>query len=709
MWQLRRAETDAEDVASQPAACPRGSAIGDNPIKRREEDALDRDPVVVSIAQELRSLDASEGYVVALIGPWGSGKTSLLNLLRLRLQEEPSLPVIDYNPWLFSNTEQLMESFFTELAAQLRVKEGRLGTIASEIEAYGELLTPLAVVPVAGSLIDRVRGAASAVRKFQERRGDSILSRKEKLAAELSKLESPIVVILDDIDRLQPSEIRDIFKLVRLAANFPNVIYILAFDRHVVEEALDDPNGRGRVYLEKIVQAAIDLPAIPEELLVTHVARALEGMLRDLPGMDRFDEDRWPDVLLDVIKPLIRNMRDVRRYAASARITLRSLGGQVELVDLLALEAVRVFLPDVFLKIASDRAAMTATRSFGSRTDDDHHAEAVQQVIEAARNQGAVVRTAITHLFPAALRHIGGSFYGREWESSWLKARRVAHADILRLYLERAYTSGMTAFTDAERVFGLLSERPALEQLFSTIDVERAEDVIAALENYEGEYPREAVPVGTIVLLNIMPTLPDRPRGMLALDARLVVSRVVLRLLRQLSTPEEVASVVKDALPEITTLSSRFQLLLLVGYVEGAGHKLIAQEVADEIEADFAAAVRSGLPADVSGEWDLLTTLYWAYRRWGAGPSTLDPNLSPDVHAQVLLTAESERRSTSGSGRVVRRKTRLRWDTLVELYGGEDSLRQAVESARISMQEGSRLATVVNLADKYLEGWRPAD
>ncbi|MGV9211937.1 KAP family P-loop NTPase fold protein [Micromonospora sp. RB23] len=655
---------------------------------------------MASIVHEVRSVDVAQGYVIALSGPWGSGKTSLLNLIRLQLDRVPRLPVVNFNPWMFSNTEQLVQSFFGELASQLRMKEDRLAAVATEIEAYGELLAPLTFVPIAGPLIQRASEAAGAVRKFRESRDGSVVFRKEMLAAELTRLGERIVVIIDDIDRLQTAEIRDIFKLVRLTASFPNVIYLLAFDRGRVEEALTESGIPGRGYLEKIVQTTIDVPVIADELLITQVGQALDAVLDGSPAMERFDKDRWPDVLMEVVAPLIRNVRDVRRFAASIRSTVDSLGGQIELVDLLALEAIRIFLPDVFKAIADAPTALTATRSSAERSAGRSDEEAVKRVLAEAAGQRPLVESVISRLFPGGLRHIGGSPYGAEWEKGWLKARRVAHPDILRLYLERTHTSKMAAFTDAERAFKVLADRAALEEFLSSIDPERIEDVISALEAFEGEYPSEAVPVAVTVVLNTMPYLPDRPRGMLELDARLVVSRVVLRLLRQLKDPDEVANIVREVLPEVTTLSARLQLVLLVGHRNGAGHKLVSEAVATELEGDLAQAVRSEVPADVSKEWDYLRVLYWAYRQAGGKNATLNSGHRPAVHAQVLITAKTETRRSSGDSRVVKREALLRWPILEELYGGQEALRQAIDSAREIAEEEPELARVIDLAER---------
>ena len=58
-------------------------------------------------------------------------------------------------------------------------------------------------------------------------------------------------------------EIRQMFQLVKLLGDFPNTIYLLAFDREVVVESLKSvQEGVGEEYLEKIVQIPFELPAI---------------------------------------------------------------------------------------------------------------------------------------------------------------------------------------------------------------------------------------------------------------------------------------------------------------------------------------------------------------------------------------------------------------------------------------------------------------
>ena len=87
----------------------------------------------------------------------------------------------------------------------------------------------------------------------------------------------------------------------------------------------------------------------------------MDGALAAIETPGPFDEQVWPDVFMEIIRPLIRNMRDVRRYAAAIHGTVNALEGQVALADVLALEAIRVFLPDVFGRLHAAVDGLTTT------------------------------------------------------------------------------------------------------------------------------------------------------------------------------------------------------------------------------------------------------------------------------------------------------------------------------------------------------------
>lgn len=678
---------------------------GDNPIRRTEDDSLGRARPAAGLASQVLSLDASEGLVIGVLGPWGSGKTSFVNLARARLEDE-NITILDFNPWMFSGAEQLVESFFVELASQLRLKPG-LAEIGKDLEDYGETFSGLAWLPFVGPWVERGRTASKMFARILQRRKEGVGRRRQKLETALQALDKPLVVVLDDIDRLMTSEIRDIFKLIRLTANFPNVIYLVAFDRKRVEDALAEHGIPGRDYLEKILQVGVDLPAVPDSVLHSQVFKAIEGAIDGVEPKAPFSETEWPDVYMEVIRPLLRNMRDVRRYAAAVHGTGVDLGGQIQLVDVLALEAIRVFLPDVFnlMPRAVDGLTTTSGSSYGGPGDPPHLKEQVEGLLSAAGSHGDAVKAMIERLFPAAQRHVGGSHFGGDSKSRWLRERRVAHEDVLRLYLERVVGEGLQSFVDAESAWALMADRQGLDDLMRSLDRDRLQDVIASLETYEDQFSEAHAIPSITVLLNLLPDLPERQRGILEFETRMVVLRVVYRLLKALPDEAVVESVVRQVLPDLSTLSAKLELISDVGHREGRGHKFVAEAVATQLEQNWRAEVRAASVDQLIAEPELLKTLYLTHREAEPGEDRLSIEADPHLTAAILVSAQSETRSQAMGSRAVRRSPRLAWKVLVEIYGDEVTLKTRLDELRQSDVEVD--ANLMSLADKYLSGWRP--
>lgn len=708
---MRRGGLGTTEDHKQPGVLqgqiPSRPAVGaDNPIRKRDEDLLGRTKSAHSFAEQALSIDANGGAVIGVLGPWGSGKTSFVNLARTYL-EEAGVPVLDFNPWMFSGAEQLVDSFFVELSAQLKLRPG-LAKVGKDLEEYGESFSGLGWLPVVGSWIERGRAATKVLAKMLQRRKEGIGRRRSNVEKALTALERPLVVVVDDIDRLTYAEIRDIFKLVRLTANFPNVIYILAFDRARVEKALAEQGIPGRDYIEKILQVAIDIPAVPADVLNKEIFRAIDAGLSTIDKPGHFDQGAWPDTFMEVIRPLVRNMRDVRRYAANVYGTVRDLDGEIALVDVLALEAIRVFVPDVFQEMHRSVDALTTTADpYGHRGGEPRLKAQIERLIEVAESRGDVIRALIERVFPGAQRHVGGSHFMNDWKVRWLKERRVAHEDVLRLYLERVVGSGLQAFTDAERAWGRIDDQTAFDSYLRSLGFDRLPDVVAALEAYEESFAPAHVIPGSVTLLNLLPDLPERPTGFLDLGPSFVVSRVVYRLVRSLKDPNATEAAVSDILPQVTTLSSKLSLIEMVGYREGVGHRLVSEDAARTFASDWRAQVRAAAADFLANEGELLRVLAVAKREADAAEPPIQVPDSPSVTLALLRSARSEVKGQAIGSRAVHRSTQLAWKALVELYGDEGVLSERIGNLKALSLEGDE--ELLELADKYIGGWRPRD
>ena len=157
---------------------------GDNPIKKPEDDVLGRATVAQDFAEQVLLLDVTEGAVVGVLGAWGSGKTSFVNLARTHWKKN-NIPVLDFNPWMFSGTQQLVESFFAELSTQLRLRSD-FEDVGKVLEEYGEIFTGLTWVPFVGPWVERGRLVAKIIGKVFKGRKESSHSHRDKVIAALS-------------------------------------------------------------------------------------------------------------------------------------------------------------------------------------------------------------------------------------------------------------------------------------------------------------------------------------------------------------------------------------------------------------------------------------------------------------------------------------------------------------------------------------------
>jgi hypothetical protein len=680
----------------------------DNPIKTSKEDALGRASVAHDLALSIRNLDASEGVVAAVLGPWGNGKSSFVNLMREQFAEDPALTVIDFNPWVFSGTRSLTDVFFTEIAAELRLKDGnKFDAIAEGLDEYGDVLSPLAIIPGFGNWWDRATKSARTFAAWWSKRRKGSTTFRDQVAKALLGLDEPIVVVIDDIDRLTTAEIRDIFKLVRLTARFPKIVYLLAFDRVRVESALQETGVPGRAYLEKIVQVGFDLPVVPSELLRSRVFAELNRVMDSVPEL-RFDANRWADVYYEVIEPLLFNLRDVTRFAISARPNIVALGSDIETVDLLALEAIRVFRPEMFVALQAAKQALTEpTRDYGG-TANAAHQSAIDTLLQSSKETPGVARSLIRRVFPAGRRYVENNSYGTDWLNTWKRAHVVAHIDYLNYYLQRTAPADLLAFRHAENLVTLLDDLEAADTYLDLVDPIQLEDVIDSLGAYRGEFAEQAVVPGTIALMNRISKIPRRQsRGITDLNRPdWIVSRIVYRLFEMLDGPErepEREAAVREILPRLTTLSSKLDLLDLVGYTEGSGHKLISESVFADLTAEVLASVASTFAVALDDEWALIRVLYRANQAQpGLFPMTIS---DPRTALALFVASKGWSRSQSMDSRSAKVEEVLAWDALTEIMGSEEAIGTAVDLVR----DDATNSDLVNLVDKYLGGWRPRD
>lgn len=658
-----------------------GKIPGDNPIRDPKEDVLGRNDVAESFVRHVLRLDVSEGAVVGVFGPWGSGKTSFINLARAKFKERGN-PVFDFNPWMFSGTEQLVQRFFTELSSEFNIhvnsKRAKIGKISKWLASIVAIFNP---------------GISSLMKEF----GESLQEGKKEIKGQREKISKALerefeeqrgIVVLDDVDRLTTDEIRTIFKLVRLTANFPNLVYIVACDRFRVEKALKEDGLSGRDYLEKIFQLPYNLSEAPDQSLQEQIKESVGAIARIEKSTHStpFDQKHWYFVFRDIVKPLVRNMRDVRRYEAAVRGTLINLSGQVELADVLGLEAIRIFLPDVFRRLPSVIYFITVPSLLGLLARDtrdineeqEQKQKKTEELIEVAGTpeEQIIVKQIVDQMLYHLFQHYSQiSEYSRIAapslpENALLANRRVAHEDILRLYLERVPGANLLALEKAKEILASMNDQNAMDRRIRSFEPEDWPYIIGHLPSFQDQFRRDHVEPGIIVLYNLFPDwLENSP-----LSAESIVGGVARAILNQLQTPEEVEVIVRRVLPELTSLYSKTELIHLVGHQQ-VGDGLISEEAEAEFSMELFNHMQSMSIDELAQEKNLASTLKFIKDSGRPVEIPDSPKITFVLLRSSLITSEAQPLQS------------LNWYVLIELYGAEDILKARVDSLNKQLKD----------------------
>ena len=401
--------------------------FNDSPIEKADDDRYGVTPFAKSMAQAIRSIKGPIGTTIALNGPWGSGKSSVVNIVRSELESsnDETLVISDFKCWWYQGEEALLLAFLqnldTLLTNSLREHvKGLVPQLGRHLLQAGPVIgSALALTPVGWLAGLTGAGMAFAQRFFPQ--GDTLDTTFRKLADTLEKRGRRFLIIVDDIDRLSPEEALAVFRVIKSVGCLPNVIYLLAFDRALAEKVVAERYpSEGPHFLEKIVQASFELP-VPlrtdlNSAILSAIQETCEPITEDHPT-------RLLNIFYDVVVPYLTTPRHVVRFQNAISVTWPAIANQVNVADFVALETLRLYEPTLFSLIRSSKDRLC-------KTGDERKAETrFDRYLNGLREEfHDTAKLALQRLFPR-MEAVG---YGSEFYSSWNAERRVcmeAHFD----------------------------------------------------------------------------------------------------------------------------------------------------------------------------------------------------------------------------------------------------------------------------------------
>ena len=175
----------------------------DLPITKNSEDILNRSTFANSLAKTLLQYSFSSSLTIGLYGEWGSGKTSLLNMVLETVESKDSNTVIlRFNPWLCSNSKQLITQFFKQLSAAIKLKKPKNETAWELIDQYADLFDAANMIPGAGTIISALGKTLAKEAKEKTNRNPMICKGKKtklllKCVMMISELSYPLMILID--------------------------------------------------------------------------------------------------------------------------------------------------------------------------------------------------------------------------------------------------------------------------------------------------------------------------------------------------------------------------------------------------------------------------------------------------------------------------------------------------------------------------------
>ena len=401
----------------------------ENDKPEKKIDYLDYKIFAKNLKNSLYSLPTELGFTCAIDGAWGIGKTTLINFIKEEIynDEKPKYKIVDYSPWNIIEPQKSLNEFFALLRNNINNSDSN-----SKIEKYIKNYYKLLIEGV--KLLPKVSKFSSAIDFIvnlfditQENKENTVSSTKKELY-DYMRYEydgDDLLIIIDDVDRLDGNEIIMLMKLIKEIADLPHITYLLSLDRNNVANAINhhydylENDNYGFEYLDKFVQLWWAVPIIDD----TKVTNYLTNKILQIIPKDVFEtEEKY---YYQICKNIIFyndnvNLRKLKLLTNSYTNNYQKMSSYTNYCDLLAYTWLQLFYPDLLTFIVQNVDLLLYDKRSANGTLDAKQRD-IQEKENIANNKARFDNIAkskrkeylkILHtLFPILKFNLGSSYY----------------------------------------------------------------------------------------------------------------------------------------------------------------------------------------------------------------------------------------------------------------------------------------------------------
>ena len=243
---------------------PELKILGDSPTT---EDGLGFGPYANILLEAINNFDAGSPLTIGIHGRWGSGKTSLMIMLKKRFEDDNSIKTIWFNAWTHGREEPIGLALLQQVLIEFQKEEQTKEKIGHLVENVSKLLTDAALRKTTGITFKEAKEVFKNSIEIKSTLRDDF----ETAIGEYLQ-DKRLVVFIDDLDRCLPEKTIEILEVIKLFLDVPRCVFVIGVEREVIERGIEvryksREQGipiSGKDYIEKIIQVPFTLPPIRE-------------------------------------------------------------------------------------------------------------------------------------------------------------------------------------------------------------------------------------------------------------------------------------------------------------------------------------------------------------------------------------------------------------------------------------------------------------
>jgi predicted KAP-like P-loop ATPase len=533
----------------------------DRPITSIKQDKLNRGTFARHLARSLLEHKETDSLVVGLYGGWGVGKTSLLNLIHEELnnagnnsldEEKPIL--LNFSAWSYSGQEDLTYYFFRRVSSALRHSPyvENKEDIISLLELYISYFThkPIPSSLQKKSIWQRWFSKPDQAHGWESGRDLTLV--KAELNTLLRSQKHKIVISIDNISRLYPQEIKELFQMVKSIGDFANTAYLLALDKPAVIAALDKTGEDGERFLEKIVQLPFEVPPILQQDIEGIFAEKMRDVMQQMPE-GTWNAEYWSDIYYHSLKYFFHHCRDITRYVNTLNFGYPRLRDTVNPVDYFALTAIEVFLPKLYAGIYANKDLFTDLLDHVFTLTPEQIAiekNRCDDVIKLEDHPSDNILELLMRLFPRIrkLYEPNNVFYHSDALAQ--KNKRLCCPDFFDLYFKLSIQNNALPQSEFDSILKLSAHEKDFDQALTRLNQDNR--ILKFLDLLDGKALKEIsihhIPAIIDTLLDDGDLFPNGIAGLLSMDTPMRIHQIIHQLLRRYDNTEERFAVMQNAI-----------------------------------------------------------------------------------------------------------------------------------------------------------------